>query len=378
MKILMTPARFRPYSGGVENYVFSLSRELVGLGHEVTVLCANEPESDKEELLDGVRVRRIRYIGKVANTNITPGLPMEMMRADFDLVHTHLPTPWSADVSWIAAGLKRRPLVLTYYNDIVGEGFAGRIAQLYNGTGLKLLLRRAAKIIIIQPGYIDSSPHLRRYRDKIETIPVGVDLSRFRPTNEATDGKTLFFLSSLDRYHRYKGLQDLLSALTMAKEEVCDLKLIVAGCGELQSHYKEMAEDLRVAGCVDFVGFIPEEMLAKHYNRCDIFILPSTSRSQEGFGMVALEAMACGKPVICSNIVGVAEDIEEMGAGLTVEPSNPKELAGAIIRLLKDGPVAKEMGSAGRRLAEERYGWRGVAERVEGVYEELVGPRKSG
>ncbi|MGB3944021.1 MAG: glycosyltransferase, partial [Methanothrix sp.] len=269
MKILQTPVRFHPFIGGVENYVHSLSRELVELGHDVTVLCANEPESKKEDLIDGIRVRRLPYMGKIANTNITPRLPLEIMGEDFDLLHAHLPTPWSADVSGFAAALKGKPLVLTYYNDIVGEGRSRHIARLYNGTCLKLLLRRASKIIIIQPDYLDSSPHLRGFRDKIETIPVGVDLSRFRPTHEATDGKTLFFLSSLDRYHRYKGLQDLLSALAVAKEEVCDLKLIVAGCGELQSLYKEMAEDLRVEGCVDFVGFIPEEMLAKYYNRCD-------------------------------------------------------------------------------------------------------------
>lgn len=374
MKILQTPVRFHPFIGGVENYVYNLSRGLVGLGHQVTVLCANEPESVKEELIDGIRVRRLPYIGKIANTNITPGLPLKIMREDFDLVHTHMPTPWSADVSGLAAAAKRRPLVLTYYNDIVGEGFAGRIAGLYNRTGLRILLKRAAKIIIIQPDYIDSSPHLKGFRDKIETIPVGVDLSRFRPEGEETDGKTLFFLSSLDRYHSYKGLDDLLQALVLVKEDYPDVKLVVGGGGELLGRYRSMTEELGLDGDVEFLGFVPEDMVAKCYNNSDIFVLPSNSRSQEGFGMVALEAMACAKPVICTDIVGVAGEVEETGTGLTVEPSNPAQLAGAITRLLINGSEAKEMGEAGRRLAEEKYGWRKVAERVEGVYEELVRP----
>jgi glycosyltransferase involved in cell wall biosynthesis len=113
--------------------------------------------------------------------------------------------------------------------------------------------------------------------------------------------------------------------------------------------------------------------VAKYYNRCDIFILPSTSRSQEGFGMVALEALACGKPVICTRIVGVAEEVERVGAGLVVEAGKPEVLAGAIVRLLQSGPEARRMGAAGRRLVEERYGWRKVAERFEGLYEDLVG-----
>jgi len=336
MKILHTPGRFRPYTGGVENCVFSLSRELAGLGHQVTVLCANEPESVKMELIDGIRVRRLPYIGKIANTNITPGLPLKIMREDFDIVHTHLPTPWSADVSAIAAAAKRRPLVLTYYNDIVGEGFAGRIARLYNRTGLRILLKRAAKIIIIQPDYIRSSPHLKEFRDKIETIPVGVDLSRFRPEEAETDGRTIFFLSVLDRHHRYKGLDDLLSALVEVKEEVSDFRLVVGGGGELLSRYRRMTEELGLHDEVEFLGFVPEDIVTKCYNNSDIFVLPSNSRSQEGFGMVALEAMACAKPVICTDIVGVAGEVEETGAGLTVEPSNPAELAGAITRLLKN------------------------------------------
>ena len=83
----------------MENYVHSLSRELVEMGHEVTVLCANEPESEKDDVIDGIKVRRLPYIGKIANTNITPRLPLEILRDDFDIIHTHLPTPWSADWS---------------------------------------------------------------------------------------------------------------------------------------------------------------------------------------------------------------------------------------------------------------------------------------
>lgn len=88
--------------------------------------------------------------------------------------------------------------------------------------------------------------------------------------------------------------------------------------------------------------------------------------------MVALEAMACGKPVICSDVVGVAEDLGSFGAGLTVEPSNTEEMAEAISRLLMNRSLARRMGDAGRRLAEERYGWRAIAERIEKVYDGLV------
>ncbi|KQC13442.1 MAG: glycosyl transferase, partial [Methanosaeta sp. SDB] len=318
----------------MENYVHNLSKELVEMGHEVTVLCANEPESKEEEFIDGIKVQRVPYIGKIANTNITPRLPIEILREDFDVIHTHLPTPWSADWSAVASALMKRPLVLTYYNDIVGEGFAKRLAQLYNRTNLKFLLRQASKIIIIQPEYLESSSHLEGFDKKVEAIPVGVDLKRFRPLENDADGNTLFFLSVLDRYHGYKGLEELLRALVVVRETVPDVKLIVGGGGELLNHYRSLSDHLHLEENVEFLGFVPEEMVAKYYNRCDIFLLPSISKAQEGFGMVLLEAMACGKPVICTEIAGVADDVMARGVGLTVDHANQDELVEAISYLL--------------------------------------------
>ncbi len=372
MKILQTPARFYPFTGGVENYVHNLSKELVDMGHEVTVLCANEPKSEKEDFLDGIRIKRVSYIGKIANTNITPKLPIEILSEDFDVIHTHLPTPWSADWSAVIAAVKGKPLVLTYYNDIVGEGFAERLAQLYNRINLNFLLKRASKIIIIQPNYLKSSSHLKGFEKKIETIPVGVDLKKFSPDEMITNGKTLFFLSILDRYHKYKGLQNLLSALMMVKKDVPDVKLIIGGGGELLNHYRRLSGHMHLEENVEFLGFVPEELVAKYYNKCDIFLLPSVSKAQEGFGMVLLEAMACGKPVICTKITGVAEDVRAEGAGLTVDHATPEELVEAISYLLQNRSEAVKMGEAGRKLVEEKYGWGEVARRIEDVYEELV------
>lgn len=150
MKILQTPSRFYPFIGGVENYSYYLSRELAKLKHDVTVICANEPNTKKEEMIEGIKVKRLSYIGKIANTNITPKLPFELLKEKFDIVHTHLPTPWSADGSAIVSKIKRKPLILTYHNDIEGNGFANYVAKFYNLTSLKLVLGRAAKIIITQ------------------------------------------------------------------------------------------------------------------------------------------------------------------------------------------------------------------------------------
>ncbi len=129
MKILQTPARFYPYVGGVENYVYNLSKELIKSGHEVKVICANETKYNKEEI-NKIKIKRLDYIGRIANTNITTSLPFCILNEDFDILHTHLPTPWSADWSGVVSAAKRKPLILTYHNDVVGGGIANYIARI--------------------------------------------------------------------------------------------------------------------------------------------------------------------------------------------------------------------------------------------------------
>jgi glycosyltransferase involved in cell wall biosynthesis len=368
MKIMQIPVRFYPSVGGVENYVYHLSKELVKLKQDVTVLCANEPKAKKEEIMDGIKVKRLNYLGKIANTNITLKLPIEMVKEDFDIIHTHLPTPWSADWSAIIAKITNKPLVLTYHNDIAGNGFANYIAKFYNATMLKLLLSKADVIIITHTGYYDYSPFLKPYKDKIDVIPIGVDIERFKPSKTEKGGPVLFFLSVLDKFHRYKGLDYLLKALTIVKEEISDVKLIVGGDGELSYYYRGMADSLDLKANVDFTGFVSTEQIVDCYNNCNAFVLPSISAQQEGFGIVLLEAMACGKPVIATDIVGIAKETKERNAGKIVIPKDVKELSNAIIEILQDKKVAQEMGMNGRRLVEERYSWEKIAKRINGVY----------
>jgi glycosyltransferase involved in cell wall biosynthesis len=146
----------------------------------------------------------------------------------------------------------------------------------------------------------------------------------------------------------------------------------VGGAGELLSHYRDMAARLGLSENVEFLGFVPEERLVEHYNRCDAFVLPSVSSEQEGFGIVLLEAMACEKPVIGTDIVGVAEDVSRCNAGRIVEPRDVNALADAILEIITNGAAAKEMGQRGRRLVEEKYAWKKIGIEMLEMYTELV------
>lgn len=374
MKILQTPVRFYPFTGGVENYVYYLSRELVNSGNQVKVVCANEPDIESKQRVEGIEVERLPYMGKIANTNITTGLPGALSDGDYDIIHTHIPTPWSADWSAFYSNSKKKPLVVTYHNDIIGQGLASLVARIYNSVGLNYVLKTAAKIIITQPGYLQSSSHLAKYQDKIEVIPNGVDVEKFQPiqASDNEDKSTIFFLSVLDEFHKYKGLDYLLEALKIVKNNVPDVKLIVGGKGVLLDHYQEMAASLGLKDNVEFAGFIPDEEIADYYSQASVFVLPSISSLQEGFGIVALEALACQTPVVTTDIVGVAHDLKQIKGGIVIPPRDTHKLADAITQILSDAQMQKEMGQRGRKLVQEKYTWKVVASSMEKVYKEIL------
>lgn len=344
-------------------------------GHDVTVICANDPDSRNIKTLDGIKIKRLNYIGKIAGTNITPTLPVEIFKEDFDIIHTHLPTPWSADWSAIISKIKNKPMVLTYHNDTVGSSIAGYVARFYNLTSLKLTLSVAGKIILTSPKYLEQSPYLKRYKNKIEIIPCGVDINKFKPIKMESKNNgqyRIFFLSILNEFHRYKGLDYLFKALKIVKKDINDVKLIVGGKGELFDYYKEMVNSIGLGNNVEFVGFIPDDELVRYFNNCDVFVLPSTSSEQEGFGIVLLEALACEKPVVSTEIVGVAEDIKKTNSGVIVKPKDSEALANAITAILKDKDAGNQMGKNGRKLVEEKYTWKRVAKMTEEVYCEVL------
>ena len=372
MKILQVSNRFYPYIGGTENYVYNLSKELVRMGHKVTVICAREPGIDSG-IVDGIEVIRTKYIFKIANTNITPLLPLEILKQDFDVIHSYVPHPWSVDWAALFAFILRKPLVITYNNDIPEKGKYRILTWVYNRIFLKFVLFISKGIITTQKSYIDFSKVLKKYKKKIRVIPCGVDLDKFFPIEtEKAITKKVFFLSILDEYHRYKGLDYLLKAFTKVVDEQKDVLLIVGGDGVLRQEYENMAKDLGISRYVNFVGRIPEEELNRYFNECDVFVLPSISSDQEGFGIVALEAMACAKPLIVTNIIGAAEDIAKYQAGYVVKIRDAQDLADCIKKILRSHDQRAVMSQKAIKLVKEKYSWDSISREIEVLYGGLI------
>ncbi|MHB1974275.1 MAG: glycosyltransferase family 4 protein [Acidimicrobiales bacterium] len=354
----------------MENVAQAVCTRLVANGDEVLVLCADEPRGARD-VGDGVPVRRLGWRVKLANTNITPGLPLALVREPWDVVHTHLPTPWSADLSVFAARLLGRGSVLSFYNATVGEGWAGLVARAYNATVLRWTLRFADRVIVVSDRWRDELLALQpRLGTRLVVVPTGVDLELFRP-GERGDGRQLLFVGVLDRFHRYKGLDVLLDALQQVGEPFV---LTVVGDGDIRGEYERQSERLGLGTCVRFVGRLDDDELRAIYRSSDVYILPSDFARQEGgFTLTALEAMASGLPVVLADGAGqVAVEAEEAGAGVRVPAGDVSRLGSAISGLLLDGGARAAMASAARAFVERRHSWDEIAERRRALYAEAA------
>lgn len=370
LRLVETPPRYPPFLGGVENVAQAICTRLVAQGDEVLVICADDPRGSPE-IGDGVAVRRLPWHFKIANTNITLGLPCALAKTEWDVVSTHLPTPWSADWSIVVARLLGRASVLNFYNSIVGTGWTAFVARIYRATLLRLLLRLADRTIVVSDYWrdvvvaTDSS-----VRHRLCVIPTGVDLDHFS-VGTGGNGNQLLFVGILDQFHRYKGLDDLLSALGLVDRP---FHLTVVGDGALRAEYERVASNLGIADKISFLGHVDSESLLAAYQSADIYVLPSKVAGQEGgFTLTALEAMATGRAVVLADGVGqLAREVESVGAGIRVPAGDPRALAAALDRLLGDSEEIRRLGRAAREYVERHHSWDEIAMARREVYLEAV------
>jgi glycosyltransferase involved in cell wall biosynthesis len=387
MKIVMVHSYFPPKIDSIGNIVYNLAKSFSEDGHNVVVLTSQL--SNKSSFNDDVfKVFRLNPLFKVANTPIIPGLPKALMEhlKEADIVHTHLPTPFSSDVTMLTKHIRSVPAVLTYHCDIVGyRPLEKLIANVYTKTLLSVTLSLADKIVALTKTYSEMSTFLRKFRRKIEIIPNGVDDKVFAPVSEKekirikerlniNSEKIILFVGLLDRFHAYKGLHYLIASSKKVVTRLKSLKFIVVGEGELRAFYQQMCKDLKVNDYFVFTGLVSREMLLLLYKIADLFVLPSTTLA-ESFPLVLLEAMSSGLPIITTTIGALPEIVGYGKAAKLVRPRDSEELAEAILQLITNEELAKEYGKNSRRMVLERYSWRIVYQKYKLLFERLVGDR---
>ena len=318
----------------------------------------------------GVRTESINVDGSLA---LSPGLIREArwwdQRYRFDLVHLHFPDP----MSHLASSLMPRKVrhVITWHADITRQRL---LFGLYRPF-LRRALRQAEAIIVPTPAHITVSRELRRLaqQEKIRIIPFGFDLERFMREAPNADkirarfpGKRIF---ALGRHVYYKGFDVLIDAMRALDPGV---HLILGGHGPLTESLKTYADRQGLGGQVHFVGHIDENELPAYYQASDIFCLPATS-SAEAFGIVQVEAMASGKPVVSTKLeTGVSFVNQNGSTGLLVAPGDQCALAEALQRLLQDNRLRESMGRNARERAKKGFALEIMGTKTLELYREIT------
>jgi len=217
-------------------------------------------------------------------------------------------------------------------------------------------------------------------KKEVKIIPHGVDIGRFNVNIDQSEYKENIGLKkdevlalSVQRLVPKKGIEHLLYAMSIIIKENPNVKLAVVGDGPEKWRLMELTKKLRISKNVTFTGFVDSEDLPKYYSVCDIFVLHSL---YEQFGIVLVEAMACAKPVVSTNVGAIPEIVDDGKTGLLVEPKNPKQLAEAILKLASDPVLRNRLGRAGLRKVKEKYDWDIITDKYLDAYKQLIESEK--
>ena len=363
LRVLHVGKFYPPYMGGMESHLELLCRS-TRHAVDVRVVVSDTGPRTVREVVGGVPVTRVGTRLRVASTSFSPGMAEEIRRAEADVVHFHHPNP-AAAMAYLAAR-PRGGLVVTYHSDIVRQRVLRRlVAPLHHA-----LLARADAIVATSPQYAASSPTLRAHAARVRVLPFGVDGAAMRRADpeevarlRAEHGPRVVLAAG--RLVGYKGL----GVLVHAMRDV-DARLLVAGSGPLHGALAAQIRRDGVADRVKLLGEVPD--LRPFYHAADVFAFPSVARS-EAFGIVQMEAMACGVPVVNTMLDSGVPFVSPHGVtGLTVPPGEPGPLAAALTALLDDPELRRRLGEAGRRRTDTELSAGRMAADTVALYHEVT------
>ncbi len=376
MKIVQTNKAYAPHVGGVETTVTTLAEGLSakeGITVEVLVCNPRRTLTLETRTVNGVTVTYAPRWGSIASLPISPSFLPHLARMHGDILHVHEPFPL-VDLSLalfprIRHQFKR--IVVTWHSDIVRQQWALKIYRPFIERFLPLVDR----ILVSSPALIDNSDFLGRYRDRCEVIPLGVGLEWTRDRAKRVGrveeirrriGTPLVLF--VGRLVYYKGLQYLVEAIT----RLPGAKLVIIGSGPLKAQLDAQVAALGLGGRVTILPHLANEELYAYYEACDLFVLPSTERS-EAYGLVQIEAMASGKPVVSTEIKTGTTFVNCNGiTGLTVPPRDADALARAMNEIIHNDVLRNRLGQQAEERALREFTAVKMVDRTLALYERLL------
>jgi glycosyltransferase involved in cell wall biosynthesis len=372
MKVLQVNKLYYPWVGGVEKVVQDIAEGLKNKVDTDVLVCQSKGEGITE-VINGVKVHRAVSLGICLSMPVSFKLPFMLRKLSKgrDILHFHMPFPLAV-ISYLLMRPEGR-VIVWWHSDIVRQKKCLRLYKPF----LMSFLKKVDRIIVATPEAIESSVFLKKFRNKCALIPYGIDLKRFRPNAEIQEkavsirrkyGPRLVLF--VGRLIYYKGLDYLIKSM-----QQIDAALLLIGDGPLRSHLKNLAADLGIEDKIVFLQGISDEELPAYYHACDLFVLPSIARA-EAFGIVQLEAMACGKPVINTALPNGVPHVSVNGqTGITVAPADTAGLAAAIDELLTNNDLREGYGRNAFRRVQDHFSKEQMLERIYRVYENVLSPK---
>ncbi len=381
-KLCVVTHTFLPHVGGIERVVYEQCKRLRHKHFEPMVL-THRNYTERDYVFSGIRVRCYDSMNIGFRLGIPYAIPQISSFKTFlktiksnDLIHVHgHPYPSSFLASEIAKRYSK-PLVLTQHNTFIEYNNAWTTVEKLNDILIgKHVIKKADKIIAVSNATKNYVVSLGADPEKIEVLHNGVDLVRFRPISKVKDEmrrelgifKDERVVLTVRRLVFKNGIDTLLESAEIAVKKNPKLVFVVVGKGP---DFKQVKEKIKQSGLqrnFRLTGFVSDEDLPSYYNVADLFVLPS--KSGEGLPLVALEAMACGLPVIATNVGGISEVLDE-DFGKLVPPDLPDSLAEALLDFFqKDlATLKKDL----RKRMEQKYSWDKNVEKLCKIYEELI------
>src|SRR5579862_426248 len=354
---------YAPHPGGIETHLQHLvAHQSPNLA--VEVLVANDHPATRTDHLDGAKIIRVARFGTLASQPLCPSLLWNLAGRTDSILHLHLPNPWAAQ-AYLMSGHKGK-LVISHHADTLGRPYLRKLVDPF----VRRAMHRAAAIIVGSSRYADSSQELAGFREKCHFIPYGIDSECFEVVSapqvsaiHARFGSCLVL--GVGRLVAYKGFEILIRAM----REV-DAALLLIGTGPLRERLERKIRDLKLNNRVHLLGHVDDAL--PYYKAARIFVLPSVSRA-ESFGIVQLEAMASGLPVINTRIDSGVPEVSLHGVtGVTVPPGDHASLAQAMQFLLQNEELRLQYGHAARVRAREKFSARGMVKAISRVYQSVL------
>jgi len=352
MRVLIVLTYFHPYKSGLTIYALRQAQALVKMGHQVTVLTSqHEASLPNKARLDGVEVVRLPIAFRLSKGVVMPQMPVKAWRLinQVDVVNIHVPQGDAALIAILAKCL-RKPVVLTYQCDLkMPEGWFNQLAGRFANLSSQIAANLADAVVHITQDFAEHSSFLQRYLDKLRIIqpPITVEvvseeaLEAFRDKYALSADRRV--VGMVARLAAEKGVEYLVEAMPTILTVIPNVQVVFVG--EYENVLGEQAYKKKILPLIDslgdhwvFLGPLDEKEKAAFFHVCDVLVLPSVN-STESFGMVQVEALTCGTPVIASDLPGVRQTVLTTGMGKIVPLKNPDALAEAIVEVLESGLV---------------------------------------